>query len=103
MSVTENIRCSDLGPAKRGYFICSDTKGEHSPSLVDRGPQFVVLSVVRVSVEKGSIVVNKPRSRQWSLADLRGAWKHLRRLERVQRTAEVLALQMRTAIVLRYS
>ena len=103
VSITENIRCSNLGPAKRGYFICADAKGEHSLSLVDRGPPFFVLSVIHVSVKKGSMVINKPHSRRWSLADLRGVWKPLHLLEYVQQIAGVVASQMRTAVLLQCS
>jgi len=86
-------------------FVCSDAKGKHSLSVfaVDCGSPFVAPSVILVNTgkDRGAMNKRKPGNRRWSPADLQGAWKSLRRLERGQRIAVAGASRSGGATVLR--
>ena len=103
MSVVENRRFSDLNSVKRGYFVRSDTKWEHS--LLGRIPghpsPFDVSSIVLVNTIGGAGATNKPGNRRYFPANLQGARAQRRPLGRSQRVAEASVYQTRTVVDLR--
>lgn len=94
----ENGRYSDLSPAGR-LLGCLDSKTEHSQSVCAfvHGSSFVP-SGIYVSIKERPRATNKPGNQRWSPADLRGARKPLRRLERVRQVAVARTSRLGTAV-----